>query len=124
MPERSIWIGFDAREAAAFAVCRDTIRRKLTQPLPIKAIILRDLQQAGLYRRPMTHDGPQLYDTISQAPMSTEFAISRFFTPMLARSGWALFLDCDIMARGSVARLFDKADDRYALMCVKHCHRA
>jgi hypothetical protein len=29
-------------------------------------------------------------------------------------------MDCDIMARGSVARLFERADPRYAVMCVKH----
>lgn len=122
MPEASIWIGFDPREAAAFAVCRSSIQRNLTQPIPVKGIILSRLQEMGLYTRPIRADGQQLYDPISDAPMSTEFAISRFFTPLLAKDGWALFLDCDIIARGSLARLFDKKRDQYAVMCVKHVH--
>jgi lipopolysaccharide biosynthesis glycosyltransferase len=119
---QSIWIGFDPREAAAFAVCRNSMRRWMTQQIPIKGIVLSELQRTGLYRRPIEHRGGQLWDPISQAPMSTQFAISRFFTPILAKSGWALFTDCDIMALGSVARLFEKADPRYAVMCVQHKH--
>jgi hypothetical protein len=119
---QSIWIGFDPREACAFAVCRNSIRRRLTQPIPTRGIVLSELQRAGLYRRPIERRGEQLWDPISGAPCSTEFAISRFFTPILAKSGWALFMDCDIMARGSVARLFERADPRYAVMCVKHKH--
>ena len=54
--------------------------------------------------------------------MSTEFAISRFFTPILAREGWALFMDCDMVARTNLTRLFDALDPRYAVYCVKHKH--
>lgn len=34
--------------------------------------------------------------------------------------GWALFADDDFLWLGDVAELFAKADDRYAVMCVKH----
>jgi lipopolysaccharide biosynthesis glycosyltransferase len=57
---------------------------------------------------------------ISDAPMSTEFAISRFLVPHLAHDGWALFLDADMLALGDLAQLFDAADERFAIMCVKH----
>lgn len=122
MKSWSVWVGFDPREAAAFAVCRNSIIRHLTQPIPIRGIVLSELQRKGLYRRPVERRGEQLWDPISAAPMSTEFAISRFFTPILARSGWALFMDCDIMARGSLARLFEQANPKHAVQCVKHVH--
>jgi hypothetical protein len=120
----SIWLGFDPREAQAFAVCRSSIRHYLTSPIPIKGVILHDLQKAGLYTRPIERRDGQLHDPISGAPMSTEFAISRFFTPLLAKSGWALFLDCDILCRGSLARLFELVhyNTSQAVFCVKHNH--
>jgi lipopolysaccharide biosynthesis glycosyltransferase len=119
---RSIWIGFDPREAAAFAVCRDTIRNRLTQQIPINGIVLPELRRRGLYTRPTDMRNGELWDVISEAPMSTEFAVSRFFTPLLAKSGWALFLDCDMLVRVSLVQLFELADPRYAVMCVKHNH--
>jgi lipopolysaccharide biosynthesis glycosyltransferase len=54
--------------------------------------------------------------------MSTEFACSRFLTPLLARTGWALFMDCDMLCRAPLRELFAMADDRYAVMCVQHVH--
>lgn len=120
--DRSIWIGFDPREAAAFAVCRDSIERTLTQPIPVKGVVLEDLRFDGLYHRPIDFRDGQLWDPISEAPMSTEFAISRFFVPELAGRGWALFMDCDMLVRVSLARLFEELDKKYAVYCVKHNH--
>jgi lipopolysaccharide biosynthesis glycosyltransferase len=56
----------------------------------------------------------------SNAPASTEFAISRFLVPMLAQTGWALFADCDVVFLDDVTKLLDIADPRYAVMCVQH----
>jgi lipopolysaccharide biosynthesis glycosyltransferase len=123
----SIFIGFDPREAAAYAVCRSSIDYFLTQQIPVKPIILDEMRDRGLYWRKTewkqsAADKPVLWDVISEAPMSTEFAISRFLTPHLARTGWALFMDCDMLARTNFARLFDAARScsDYAVMCVKH----
>jgi hypothetical protein len=126
--KRSIYIGFDTREAAAFAVAYHSANRRTTQPFPIRGLVLDQLREAGLYWRPTTgvraDGGPlQLFDDISQAPMSTEFAISRFLTPILAKEGWALFMDCDVLVRADLSRLFELADPRYAVMCVQHQHR-
>lgn len=143
----SIWIGFDPRESQAFSVCRSSIGHYQAAPqYPVRGIVLSNLQYRGLYTRPverrvmqvLCHCGcgkvinetTQLWDPISEAPMSTEFAISRFFTPLLVREGkcahefkqWALFMDCDIMARSSISPLFDLAKDKYAVMVVKHDH--
>ena len=123
--KRAIYIGFDPREASAFAVCRNSIKANLTLPVPIYGIVLDDLIRDGLYTRPIEERDGQLFDPISGAPMSTEFAISRFFTPYLADTGWALFLDCDMLVRVNLLRLFELAesgDQNIAVYCVKHNH--
>ena len=88
---RSIFIGFDSRECDAFTVCQRSIRRHLTIPARISAISLPDVEARGLYWRKMaqsvTPTGDRLlWDEISDAPCSTEFAISRFLVPALAKS--------------------------------------
>lgn len=123
--KRAIYLGFDAREAAAYAVAVHSARLHLTQPIPIRGLVLAELRAAGLYwRRTVKRHTPglpqQLYDPISEATMSTEFAISRFLTPLIAQSGLALFMDCDVLLRGNLARLFDLADPTKAVQVVKH----
>ena len=124
---RSIWIGFDPREAAAYAVARSSTKRRLTQPLAIRGVVLAALQEDGLYHRPIEwREGPTanriMWDTISDAPMSTQHANARFLVPHLAGTGWALFMDGDVLVRGNVVRLFDGLDPAKAVYCVKHRH--
>lgn len=125
----SIWIGFDPREAAAFAVCRESIRRRLTSPLPITGLALDALRAQGLYWRPTEKRLGKLWDVISGAPMSTEFAISRFLVPRLHNGrGHAIFLDCDFLARGNLVRLIEEIEireqeGRKAVWCVQHDHK-
>ncbi len=118
----SIYVGFDTREAAAFAVARSSFRRHMTRPVPIYGLVLDELRERGLYRRPTERRGQQLWDSISAAPMSTEFAISRFLTPILAKTGLALFTDGDVLVRRNVRDLFLNADRSKAVLCVKHVH--
>lgn len=122
----SIYIGYDPREVAAFAVARHSIRRHLTQPIPIKGLILDDLRERGLYTRPTETrpgvDRPVLWDVISDAPMSTEHANARFLVPHLAGTGWALFMDGDMLVRANLARLFESLDRSKAVYCVQHRH--
>lgn len=123
----SAWIGFDSREAAAFAVARSSIRR-FNQHIPINGVVLSDLQAQGLYYRITERRLGKLWDRISQAPMSTEFAISRFLVPTLVRrqtkgeGGWAVFMDSDVLVRENLIRLRLLLDDRKAVCCVKHNH--
>ncbi len=123
MPDRrSIYIGFDPREADAFAVARESIRRRLNVPIPIHGIVLDELRKRGLYYRPTQRPNGKLWDEISEASMSTEFAIARFLTPILAKEGWALFVDGDVLARANVEELFRLAEAQVdkAVVCVKH----
>lgn len=126
-----VFIGFDTREAAAFAVARESIR-KFDRHIPINGVILSDLQACGMYTRPTSLkpgvDRPVLWDEISAAPMSTEFAISRFLVPEIIRKrtrgwhagGWALFMDCDVLVRAPLEELRKELDDSKALFCVHH----
>lgn len=130
----SIYIGFDPREAAAFAVCVHSIKKHLTLPIPVYGLVLADLQRAGLYTRPIEYrpsaaDRPVMWDVISDAPMSTEHANARFLVPHLARAtakdgvgGWALFCDGDMLALSNLVRVFDSLDPAKAVYCVKHRH--
>ncbi len=125
--DKSIWIGFDQREANAFAVAVHSARKHLTQRIPIRGVVLDDLQREGLYARPMEWrmsivDHPVMWDVISDFSMSTQHAIARFFVPQLARRGWALFTDGDFLFRSNLARIFDGLDESKALYCVKHDH--
>ncbi len=127
--KESIFIGWDPREAAAFAVARESCRKHLTRPIPVYGLILDDLKREGLYQRPIEHrpsaaDRPVMWDVVSDAPMSTEHACARFFVPMIAKTGWALFVDGDVMFRGNAARLFEQLDPSKAVYCVQHKHDA
>lgn len=122
---RQIFVGFDKRESANFAVCCTSCNTKSKNPIFTQGLVLQSLQENGLYTRPTTwKDSHHLWDDISEAPMSTEFAISRFLVPALCKyKGWALFLDCDMLWRADPSELFDSADPSKAVMCVKHNHQ-
>ena len=47
----SIWIGFDPRETAAYAVCRQSIRN-WNRYIPTFGLVLDDLIERDLYCRP------------------------------------------------------------------------
>jgi lipopolysaccharide biosynthesis glycosyltransferase len=61
-----------------------------------------------------------IYDIPSNAPASTDFAISRFLVPIIHQSGWCLFADCDVVFLADVDGLMQIADSKYAVMVVKH----
>lgn len=121
---RSIYIGFDSTQADAYAVAVDSTRFFLKKDIPIQGICLPVMRLLGLYTRKTRIEGNGfLVDVISDASMSTEFAISRFLTPLLARKGWALFMDSDVLVRTDLNELFDLADPSKAVMCVKHSQK-
>jgi len=125
----TVWVGWDPREAAAFAVACETAKSYMTRPIPVYGLLLSDLIKSGLYKRqieyrPSAADKPIMWDVVSDAPMSTEHACARFWVPMLAKTGWAMFVDGDVLFRGNVARLFEELDPSKAVYCVQHKHEA
>ena len=104
-----VFIGFDRREEVAFSVLSFSIHRHASQPVSVAPIMLSQLN--GIYFRD-TH------------PLqSTDFSFTRFLTPYLAGyTGWSIFMDCDMLMRDDVARLWALRDERYSVMVVKHDH--
>ena len=106
-----IFIGYEPREDIAYKVCVHSIlaRQPKAEVIPLVQQELRDL---GLYTRDI--------DKLA----STEFTFTRFLVPELCDyNGWALFIDCDTLIATDIQELFDLADDRYAVMCVKHNYK-
>lgn len=132
-----VFIGFDHREADAFAVCRHSIeltRKKHPPSFEIHPLILPELRSRELYTRPTEMRDGRLFDVISDHPMSTEFAISRFLVPHLARymarkgakmspyaaDNFAIFMDSDMLVTRSLDEVFALADPDKAVQVVQH----
>lgn len=126
MEPQRVFIGWDPAQMAAWNVAQQSASSKTTIPLLINRLALAPLVRSGLYTRPTRYPSDDLdrvgyWDEISNAPMSTGHAISRFFVPLLNQyRGWALFTDGDVLFRRDLKDLFALADDRYAVMVVKH----
>lgn len=116
-----IFMGYDPAEAEAYRVAVSSIKRHASRPVEVTPLSTERLTAAGLLDRPVDTRGG-LFDLRSGAPMATQFANSRFLTPLLAQSGLALFMDCDVVVLGDVFELESLADRRYAVQVVKHTH--
>jgi lipopolysaccharide biosynthesis glycosyltransferase len=104
-----VFIGWDSREQYAYEVCVTSLKKYSSQEIDVYPIVRDVLIDTGDYYRPQPEAG------------SVEFTYTRFLAPYLAdHKGWALFIDCDFLFTKDVAELFAMADDKYALMCVKH----
>lgn len=122
--KKAVYIGWEPREAAAFAVARHSLLKHCSDPsIEVHGLVLDDLKKAGLFWRDQPIVDGKIYDTISEAFCATQFSISRFLIKALAGSGWALFMDSDMLIRGDIAEVFGLLDDSKAIMCVKHDHR-
>lgn len=113
-----VYIGWDDRESQSWERAHRSLMRHASIPVCVTPLRLDNLASSGLLRRPMDRRGGGIYDLPSNAPASTEFAISRFLTPILAQSGLALFVDADVVFMGDVAELFQFTGA--AVRVVKH----
>jgi len=103
-----IFVGYDSREQIAYDVCEYSILKhnKNAKVIPLKQD---ELREQKLYWRDV--------DPLS----STEFTFTRFLVPHLCDyKGWAIFVDCDFLFECNLEEIFAQADDRYAVMVVKH----
>lgn len=114
-----VFIGHDHRQPDACRVAESTLRA--TSGIAPEWLGFERLRDVGLLCRPTDRRGG-VYDLISNAPAATDFAISRFLVPILCQSGWALFTDCDMVFLRDVNDLGQVADERYAVMVVRHAH--
>lgn len=113
-----VYIGYDCREPEAYRVAVKSILAK-SPGTPITPLIIDRLESYGVLNRPIDRRG-EIYDLISNAPCSTDFAISRFVVPHLAQTGWSLFVDSDIVLMRPLEELMELADPYKAVMVVKH----
>lgn len=119
-----VFIGYDGREPFGYEVTLRSLRRHSSIEIDARPLLAAHLRAMGLYWRPEARREGVRWDLISDAPMSTEFALTRFLVPALCDfDGWALFCDCDFMFREDIAELIALADTRYAVMVVQHDHR-
>lgn len=104
----NIYIGWDSREDIAYTVAKHSMEM-MSRDVNVKPLKLHELRDDGIYTRSVDKLG------------STEFTFTRFLVPYLNDyKGWALFTDCDVLALDDMNKLFELADDKYAIMCVKH----
>lgn len=121
-----VYIGYDGREDVAAKVCAWSIRRHTRADMDIRTLNHVDLRRAGLFRRPWLTEAEtgNKVDLVDGRPFSTDFSHTRFLVPQLCDyRGWALFMDCDMVVTTDLKKLFELADDRYAVMVVKHQHK-
>ncbi len=103
-----VFVGYDTREDIAYQVCKHSIISKQSNA-DVRPLRQQELRDAGWYTRPI--------DKLA----STEFTFTRFLIPELTNfKGWAVFMDCDMILTDDIGKLFEQADDKYAVMCVQH----
>lgn len=103
-----VFVGYDSREQIAYEVCEYSILKhnKNAVVVPLKQD---ELRQANVYWREL--------DPLS----STEFTFTRFLVPHLTDyKGWAIFVDCDFIFECNIDEIVAAANDKYAVMVVKH----
>ena len=124
-PLLTVFIGADSREVVASDVASHSIRRRTKSNLDIRFLKHRELRKAGVFSRAWATIGTtgEWIDLVDGKPFTTEFSHSRFLVPsLMGYNGWALFMDADMIFLSDVKKLFALADEKYAVMCVKHTH--
>jgi lipopolysaccharide biosynthesis glycosyltransferase len=102
-----LFIGYDPREAVVYHVCVNSVIRQASLPLSITPLALGNLGYRERHR-----DG------------SNQFIYSRFLLPHLTGyTGWALYIDGDMLLRADIAALWNLRDESKAVLCVHHDYR-
>lgn len=103
-----VYIGMDEVEVIAYHVAQSSIIRRSSVPVSITPVWTRQL--AG-----------HLWRYRDFKNQSNEFTFSRYLVPFLTGySGWAIFMDSDVLMRDDIAKLWALRDESYAVMVVKH----
>jgi len=104
-----VFIGYDPVEAGTYGPMVHSILRQSSMPVSITPVALENLR--GILTR-------------ERDPMqSNDFAFSRFLVPWMCNyEGWAIFMDCDMILRDDIAKLWAQRDEKYAIKVVKHNH--
>lgn len=108
MPPLRIFIGYDPREPLPYHVLAHSILARASEP-----VCITPLRRESLL---LYHSRPR------DERASTAFSLTRFLVPALCQyEGWALYLDCDMLCRVDIARLFWRGqEDGDSVYCVPH----
>jgi lipopolysaccharide biosynthesis glycosyltransferase len=103
----NIFIGYDNKEKVAYDVLSYSILKNSSEPVAITPVNLQNVKK--------------YFDRPKNNLSSTEFSFSRFIVPYLMEySGWAIFMDCDMLITEDINRLWSLRDNRYAVQVCKH----
>lgn len=103
------FLGYDPVEAGTWGVMAHSLQRHCSMPISIIPVSLKNLE--GI----LTREKSQL--------QSNAFSFSRFLVPWMCNyEGWAVFSDCDMIARDDPAKLWALRDDNFAVKVVHHNH--
>ncbi len=120
----NVFVGWDGRFTTAYQVCVRSLVSTSSWPVNVQPLVLPHLQAAKIYERATQRRGAGLWDVKSAAPMSTDFALSRFLVPrLMGFRGWATFCDSDFLWRRDIAEMVALFDPSKAVMVVKHDHK-
>lgn len=103
-----IFIGYDTKETVAYHVCSNSIIRTSTEPVSITPLAINNLSS---YKETHTDS-------------SNQFVYTRFLVPYLMNyTGWAIFLDGDMIVQEDITQLWSLRDESKAVMVVKHNYK-
>lgn len=104
-----VFIGVDYREMVSAHVLAHSIIARASQPVAI-TFITPSIMPAEFTRK-------------RDSMASNEFSDLRFMVPYLCEyDGWAIFMDCDMMVRDDIAKLWHEKNSRYTVQCVQRSH--
>lgn len=115
-----IYIGYDHNEHMAAMVAQDSLERVALPSVSSELVMASKLVAQGLLTRITDKRGGQAYDLVSNAPKSTEFAVSRFLVPLLCQERWALFTDCDVVFLEDPHIILNEIEFGAAVYVVQH----
>lgn len=101
-----VYIGYDSREDEAYEVCRHSILSR--SDVDCFGLVQQELRDSWLYWRGI--------DSLA----ATEFSITRFLTPTLAKEGFAVFCDCDFLFQSDIRKVLDEIDPDKAVSVAQH----
>jgi hypothetical protein len=113
------YIGYDHNEHAAVMTAQHSLERVSDFPQP-ELLVASKLIAQGMLTRITDKRGGQPYDLVSNAPKSTEFAVSRFLVPLICQERWALFTDCDVVFLEDPRTMLTEIDPGFPVYVVKH----
>lgn len=104
-----VFVGYDAREDAAYRVCHRSLLRQKSGALSIHPLRQDVLRELGLYQR------------APDVGAATAFSLTRFLTPYLAAvDGYSVFVDCDFLFTAPLHNVLDALEPGKAVHVVKH----